>query len=321
MSSKALLSVVVPCFNEEEVIQETHSRLAAILATLDLDFEIIYVDDGCRDRTAELLRDIQAQDNRARVVRFSRNFGHQIAVTAGLEHAAGDAVVLIDADLQDPPEVIQDMVARWREGYDVAYGTRTDRAGETAFKLWTAKCFYRALNTLSDTEIPMDTGDFRLMDRTVVDSLLKMPERDRFLRGMVSWVGFKQVAVPYQRAPRFAGATKYSLIKMVRLATAGILSFSLAPLRLALGAGVIAASSALLGLMLALAICLFSSTGVSGAALLAWAIMFLGGVQLIALGVAGEYLGRIYREVQNRPLYLVQERLGFSQAQSHREAA
>jgi dolichol-phosphate mannosyltransferase len=220
------LSVIVPCFNEEEVIEHTDERLARALSAITPDYEIIYVDDGSRDRTAELLHRIQSASDKVRVLRLSRNFGHQIAVSAGVEYARGDAVVLIDADLQDPPEVIADMVAKWREGYHVVYGQRVDRPGETKFKLWTAKLFYRLINRLSEVPIPLDTGDFRLMDRAVVDSLNRMREKHRLLRAMTSWVGFRQAAVPYSRAERFAGTSKYPLRKMLVLAIDGIVSFS-----------------------------------------------------------------------------------------------
>jgi dolichol-phosphate mannosyltransferase len=315
MDPRQLLSVVVPCYNEEAVIAETNRRLSETLRALDgLDYEIVYVDDGSRDRTAELLAGLQARDPRVRVVRFSRNFGHQIAVTAGIAHAAGDAVVLIDADLQDPPEVIRDMVARWREGYHVAYGVRADREGETRFKLATAKAFYRLLNRLSDSPIPLDTGDFRLMDRVVVDALEAMPERDRFVRGMVSWVGFRQIAVPYRRAKRLAGESKYPLMKMLRFAVDGIASFSTVPLRLATYLGFLSSALALCGVAYALALRLLTSNWVPGWTAIFIATMFFGGVQLVSLGVVGEYVGRIYGEAKRRPLYLVQERLGFEPA-------
>lgn len=310
-----LLSVVVPCYNEEPVIAETHRRLSAFLARLaageGLRTETVYVDDGSRDATPEILRTLQDDDPTVRVVRFSRNFGHQVAVTAGVEHARGDAVVLIDADLQDPPEVIGEMVARWREGYHVAYGVRVDREGETAFKRATAKAFYRLLNRLSDVPIPLDTGDFRLMDRAVVDTLLAMPERDRFVRGMVSWAGFRQVAVPYRRAARLAGESKYPLLKMLRFATDGIASFSTAPLRAATWLGFGVSALALVGIVYALAMRLFTDNWVTGWTALFIAVSFIGGVQLVALGLVGEYVGRIYGETKRRPLYVVQERHGF----------
>jgi dolichol-phosphate mannosyltransferase len=314
-SATPLLSIVVPCFNEEAVLRELHQRLRDVLASLEgLDAEIVFVDDGSKDRTALTLQQIQAADDHVRVVRFSRNFGHQIAVTAGLEHAAGDAVVLIDADLQDPPELIPEMVARWREGYHVAYGVRTDREGESAFKLWTAKAFYRVIKRVVDCDLPLDAGDFRLMDREVVDALAAMPERDRFIRGMVSWVGFRQVAVPYRRAARFAGASHYPLRKMLRFALDGITSFSAAPLRLAGWFGGAVALVAFLGGAYGVALRLLTSTQVPGWALLIAAVLFVCGMQLLSLGILGEYVGRIYGETKRRPLYLVQERLGFAEA-------
>ncbi len=307
-----LLSVVVPCYNEDAAIRATHGRLVAALDGIAAgSYEIVYVDDGSRDATLGALRELQVGDPRVRVVSFSRNFGHQVAVTAGLEHSAGEAVVLIDADLQDPPEVIADFVARWRDGYQVAYGVRAEREGETAFKLWTAKQFYRLINRLSDVPIPLDTGDFRLMDRAVVDVLLAMPERDRFVRGMVSWAGFRQVAVPYRRAPRVAGESKYPVLKMVRFALDGITSFSGVPLRLATWMGCAAAFIALCGIVYALVLRLFTKEWVTGWTALFIAILFMGGVQLLSLGVIGEYVSRIYNESKRRPLYVVQERLGF----------
>jgi len=229
-----------------------------------------------------------------------------------VEHARGDAVVLIDADLQDPPEVIGEMVARWQEGYDVAYGVRTDRPGESAFKLATAKAFYRGISRLSETAIPLDTGDFRLMDRKVVDALAAMPERDRFVRGMVSWVGFRQVAVPYSRQARFAGESKYPLWKMVRFALDGVTSFSVQPLRVATWLGFAVSGLALVGIVYALALRLFTSSWVTGWTAMMIAVLFLGGVQLLSLGIIGEYIGRIYGEAKRRPLYLVAERYGFA---------
>jgi dolichol-phosphate mannosyltransferase len=311
-----LLSVVVPCYNEEAVIEETHRQLAAALAALEVgDYEIVYVDDGSRDATHLALRRLHERDHRVRVLRFSRNFGHQVAVTAGLEHASGDAVVIIDADLQDPPAVIGEMLARWREGYDVAYGQRSDRAGETAFKRGTAKLFYRTLNALSDTDIPQDVGDFRLLDRRVVNALRAMPERARFVRGLVSWVGYRQIAVPYRRSARFAGETKYPLFRMLRLAVDGLTSFSLVPLRLASWAGILASVVALLGIVYAFLVRLLTKEWVPGWAAIFVAVLFIGGIQLLALGIIGEYVGRTYVEVKRRPLYLVQERLGFGEEQ------
>lgn len=307
------LSVVVPCFNEEAVIRETHRQLVSTLEQVpELDLELVYVDDGSRDGTLDLLRDIQRTDSRVRVLVLSRNFGHQIAVTAGIQGTQGDAVVVIDADLQDPPAIILDMLNRWRRGADVAYGVRTQREGETAFKRWTAKAFYRILGRLTDTAIPLDTGDFRLMDRKVVNAFLAMPERDRFVRGMVAWAGFRQEPVPFQRAARAAGETKYPLKKMLRFAIDGILSFSMVPLRLATYIGFFASGLALLGIGYAFALRLLTDVWIAGWTLLLIAILFLGGVQLVLIGIFGEYLGRIYGEVKRRPLYLVAERLGFT---------
>jgi len=307
-----MISIVVPCLNEEEVLRDTNRRLVADLEQLPQKFEILYVDDGSSDRTPEILGELQADDERIRVVRFSRNFGHQMAITAGLEHASGDAVAIIDADLQDPPEVIADFVAKWMDGFDVVYGVRREREGETAFKLWTAKLFYRLIGKLSDTEIPLDAGDFRLMDRCVADALLAMPERDRFVRGMVSWLGFSQAAVPYRRAARAAGETKYSLFKMLRFATDGIVSFSILPLRLATWVGFAASGIALLGILMTVVERLMGVEGlVKGWASILVAILFIGGVQLICMGIIGEYVGRIYGESKRRPLYVVRERMGF----------
>ena len=310
-----MLSVVIPCFNEEEVIGETIRRLKMFCSDLkNLDVELIFVDDGSHDRTRELLKGYAATDPRIKIVGFARNFGHQIAVTAGIDAANGDAVVLIDADLQDPPEVVHQMIAKWREGFDVVYGTRTERPGESAFKLATARSFYRVLNRLSDVPIPLDTGDFRLMSRAVVETLRAMPERDRFVRGMVSWVGFKQTALPYRRKERFAGESKYPLSKMLRFAIDGILSFSSKPLQMSVAMGLFSASLAFAGIIYALIIRVFTDSWVGGWAALMIAVLFMGGVQLISVGILGEYVGRIYNEIKSRPLYIVQEYLGFDPA-------
>lgn len=307
-----LLSIVVPCYNEEDVIRETMKRLKAFCTEVhDLDIEMIFVDDGSKDRTRDLLRAFAADDPRIKLVAFARNFGHQIAVTAGIDAARGDAVVLIDADLQDPPEVVHEMIAKWREGYDVVYGTRAERAGESPFKLATARGFYRVLNRLSTVSIPLDTGDFRLMSRNVVEALRAMPERDRFVRGMVSWVGFKQTALPYKRAERFAGESKYPLRKMVRFATDGILSFSTTPLQMSAAIGMFCALLAVFGIVYALIVRLFTDKWVEGWTALMIAVLFVGGVQMLGVGILGEYVGRIYNEIKNRPLYVVQEYLGF----------
>lgn len=312
MKQQRLLSVIIPCFNEEDVLQEMHLRVRMIGPQLDdLDYEIIYVDDGSRDHTPEILDMLQCTDPHVRIVRLSRNFGHQIAVTAGLEHAAGDAAVLIDADLQDPPELIPEMVAKWRDGYDVVYAERISREGETRFKLATARAFYRVLNRLAETPIPLDTGDFRLIDRRVVEALREMPEHYRFVRGLVSWAGYRQIAVPYRRVSRYAGESKYPLAKMLRFAFDGITSFSVVPLRIVTGMGFAASLLATAGIIYALALRLFTSNWVTGWTALFIGLLFIGGVQLLSLGIIGEYVGRIYGEVKRRPLYLVRELLGF----------
>ncbi|MBO9579435.1 MAG: glycosyltransferase family 2 protein [Sphingobium sp.] len=308
-----MISLVIPCYNEQEVIGETLDRLAQLCKTLhDYAFEIVCVDDGSRDKTYELLCAAAETMPDLRIVKFSRNFGHQIAVTAGIDAAGGDAIVLIDADLQDPPEIVSQMIAKWEEGFDVIYGVRTSRAGESAFKQVSARGFYRFLNTLSEVPIPLDTGDFRLMSRPVVEVLKSMPERHRFVRGMVAWIGFKQTALPYERAERFAGESKYPLRKMVRFAMDGILSFSTKPLRLAVGLGLTSAALAMLGIAYALALRIFSSVWVEGWTALMIAVLFMGGVQLLSLGIIGEYIGRIYSEVKRRPLYIVDEKVGFA---------
>lgn len=309
---RKLLSVIIPCFNEEEVITETLKQLFVFCSKLDnMDVELIFVDDGSRDKTREILKSYAESESRIRIIGFARNFGHQIAVTAGIDAAHGDAVVLIDADLQDPPEVIHQMIAKWREGFDVVYGTRVDRPGESAFKLASARAFYRILNKLSEVDIPLDTGDFRLMSRPVVDVLRAMPERHRFIRGMVSWVGFKQISLPYKRAERFAGESKYPLKKMLRFATDGILSFSSKPLQLSIGLGFFSASLAMLGIIYAVVIRLLTTEWVPGWAGTMVTMLFLGGVQLVSIGILGEYVGRIYGEIKGRPMHVVSEYHGF----------
>lgn len=311
--NKKKISIVIPCYNEEAVLPELFERITkAASQWKNYRYEVICIDDGSIDRTWNLLQEQHARDSRWNALSFSRNFGHQIAITAGIEVAKGDAVVLIDADLQDPPEVIHQMITKWDQGYDVVYGTRTERHGETSFKKGTAKLFYRLLNYLSDVTIPMDTGDFRLMSRKVVDTLRLMPERDRFMRGMVSWVGFKQIALPYKRNKRVAGESKYPLKKMLRFATDGILSFSTKPLKISIVMGIFCALLAMLGILYALFLRLFTDIWVEGWTALMIAVLFIGGVQLITVGILGEYIGRIFNETKNRPLYVVQEHLDTS---------
>ena len=315
-----LLSVIIPCFNEEAVLRATHERLTSVLRGMDNDYELIFVDDGSRDDTPQILTELQLFDPHMRVLLLSRNFGHQIAVSAGLEEATGDAVVIIDADLQDPPELIPKMVQLWREGNEVVYGVRLEREGESRFKLWTAKVFYRLINRLSETKMPLDAGDFRLIDRKVLDVLKAMPERARFLRGMVSWAGFRQIPLPYARAARHAGESKYPLRKMVHFATDGIISFSLVPLKLAIWTGFLAIWIAVAGIIVAIVDRVMDRNLIRGWASLFVAVLFMGGVQLISLGILGEYLGRIYTEVKRRPLYVVQERLGFPASNAKEKA-
>jgi polyisoprenyl-phosphate glycosyltransferase len=305
------LSVVVPCYNEEDVIALTHRDLSSVLQSLVTSYEIIYVDDGSTDRTSEILHGIAKSDPCVRVVSFARNFGHQFAVSAGLDHASGSAIVIIDADLQDPPQVIEPMLQAWIQGADVAYGVRTDRDGDSWFKRRSAAAFYRVLNWVSETPIPVDTGDFRLMDKRVLKVLRSMPERDRFIRGMVAWVGFRQVPIEYHRAPRAAGRTKYPLRKMIRFGVTGILSFSIAPLRVAIWAGFGAAAIALLSMLYALGAKLIFDNTVPGWAATFTAMMFVAGVQLICIGISGEYLARVYMQIKARPLYVVSGEYGF----------
>lgn len=309
-AARPTLSVVVPCFNEEDVIERAHERLTHVLAATGLSFEIIYVDDGSTDRTALLLRDLQAIDPRTHVIRLSRNFGHQIAVTAGLDYADGDAVIMIDADMQDPPEMIPHMIAKWREGFEVVYGVRTVRPGESMFKRWTARTFYRLINSLSEVPLPLDSGDFRLIDRRAVLALRRMRERHRLLRAMTTWVGFRQAPLPYARERRIAGASKYPLRKMIALALDGIVSFSVVPLRLVTIVGLVMSALSVVGIIYALLSRLFTNDWVPGWTLLFISQLLIGGLQFIFLGIIGEYVGRIYTEAKERPLFLVLEVLG-----------
>jgi len=304
------LSVVVPVFNEVENIPELHRRLTVVMQGLVSSYEIVFVDDGSRDRSWSAVQVLGSADDHVKGLSFSRNFGHQMAFAAGLDHARGRAVVIMDADLQDPPEVIPELVARWREGYEVVYAQRASRAGETAFKLFTAAAFYRLLNRITNVEIPVDTGDFRLMSAKAVEAFRRLPERHRFTRVMVAWMGFRQIGVTYERAARRAGETKYTLRKMVRLANDAVTSFSRLPLQVALWLGVAALMLGLGGILGFVATRL-AGVGVSAAWGLAAGMLTLAGVQLAALGVMGEWVGRIYEEVKHRPLYLVQDQVGF----------
>lgn len=298
-----LLSVIVPLYNEEEIVAKTFAVLEQELA--DIEHELIFVNDGSTDRTREILESLLPQTPQNRLVSFSRNFGHQAAFSAGLRHARGRAVVIIDGDLQDPPALIRDMLKKWEEGYQVVYAQRKKRKGETFFKKTSAHAFYKILHALTSIDIPMDTGDFRLMDRAVVDQLNALPERNRFLRGLVCWVGFKRTGILYERKERAAGKSKYPLRKMLRLAMDGITSFSTTPLKISFLTGTIATTVAF-GLFVWSVLEKFLNpvTTVPGWASLMTAIVFFGGIQLMSIGILGEYIGRIYEEVKQRPLYI-----------------
>jgi len=300
------LSVVVPVYNEEDNVRELHRRLGSVLGPLVRSYEIVFVDDGSKDRSWAIVSELAAADPQVKGLSFSRNFGHQMAFAAGLDHASGEAVVIMDADLQDPPEVIPELVSKWREGHDVVYAQRRKREGETAFKLFTAALFYRLLRRITQVDVPVDTGDFRLMSARAVAAFRRMPEHHRFTRGLVAWMGFRQVGVQYVRAARRAGETKYTMRKMLRLATDGLTAFSRLPLLLALWVGALLIGAGAVGVLVFAAIRL-AGTYVSGLWGLAAGVLALAGVQLVGLGLLGEWVGRIYEEVKRRPLYLVQD--------------
>ncbi len=313
-SKPGLLSLVLPLFNEEEVFDELEKRLTAFLQSLDCDIEVILVNDGSRDRTQERLESWARRDPRIKGLCFARNFGHQVAVTAGLEHAAGDAVVIMDADLQDPPELIHQMLAEYQKGYDVVYAQRVERAGETVFKRATAWLFYRLMRLLVHRDLPSDTGDFRLMSRPVLDALLQMREKHRFLRGMVTWVGFAQTAVKFSREARRQGQTKYNLRKMLSLAWNASVSFSPLPLRLNLFAGVgVALFGAGYGVYAVLRAVIIRDT-VPGWTTLVVLLCLIGGWILISVGILGEYVAKIFEEVKQRPLYVIEKKINFPAA-------
>jgi len=307
MTPDPVISIVAPIFNEAENIPELYRRIRDVLDSTGDPWELLMVDDGSTDGSTDLIREYHAQDPRVVPVIFARNFGHQIAVTAGLDYARGDAVVIIDSDLQDPPEVILDLLAKWREGYEVVYAVRAEREGETWFKTFTASLFYRLIYRITDVDIPLDTGDFRLLDRKVVEVLKTMRERHRFLRGMSVWVGFRQTGVTYKRAARYAGETKYPLRKMLKFAMDAITSFSYFPLQLAMYVGFISAGLSILAIPVVIVMRLAGSQAFFGQATTLIAVLFLGGVQLISLGILGEYVGRLYDEAKGRPLYIVSE--------------
>lgn len=306
-------SLVIPVYNEEKTLLELYRRVVAVMDQLDGSVELIFVNDGSRDRSLQLIRDLHQKDSRICYLSLARNFGHQIAVTAGLNFGRGQAIVILDADLQDPPELILDMIEKWRQGYQVVYAQRTQRRQESYFKRLAAYFFYRLLKRLADVEIPTDTGDFCLIDRQVVDVLNSMPERNRYIRGLRSWVGFQQIAIRFERDPRFAGEVKYTFGKSLALAVNGLVSFSKVPLRISTYVGLLAAVAAILMGLLVLYWRIFvPHSPLTGFTMILVAIFFLGAVQLVSIGILGEYVGRIYEEVKGRPLYTLAEISGFS---------
>ena len=305
------VSIVAPVYNEEPILHELYRRISETMDAIGEDWELVLINDGSFDRSFEVMRELHEADGRVRLVNFSRNFGHQLAITAGLDYAEGDAVVIIDADLQDPPSVIAEMVKKWREGYEVVYAVRSQRKGETWFKLFTASLFYRVINGITGVNIPVDTGDFRLLDRRAVLALRAVREHHRFMRGLAVWIGFKQIGIEYVREERYAGETKYPFRKMLRFALDGITSFSHLPLQLATYLGFVIAGLSVLGILATVILRLSGSHAFFGQASTLVAVLFIGGIQLISLGIVGEYLGRIYNEVKARPLYIVRDAIGF----------
>lgn len=316
---KPKYSLVIPVYNEENTLPELYRRISELMDRLDDQAELILVNDGSKDRSLELLRDLHERDPRVCYLSLARNFGHQIAVTAGLNYVRGEVIVILDADLQDPPELIPDMVEKWRQGYHVVYAKRTQRQKESWFKRFTAYVFYRLLKQLADVDIPTDTGDFCLMDRQVVDVLNSMPERDRYIRGMRSWIGFQQTAVYFERHPRFAGEVKYTFSKSLSLAINGLVSFSKVPLRISTYVGLLAAVAAIfMGLLVIYWRIFVPQSPLTGFTIILVAIFFLGAVQLVSIGILGEYIGRIYEEVKGRPLYTLSEVGGFHNVASRK---
>ena len=300
-------SIIVPVYNEACCLRELYTRVSEVMARTQEPWELVLINDGSLDESPEIIRELAGEDSRVRPVLLARNFGHQIAVTAGLDYSRGKAVIIIDADLQDPPEVILDLIEKWREGYQVVYAVRAEREGESWFKKLTASMFYRIIYSITDVKIPMDTGDFRLMDRKVVNVMNSMREHHRFLRGMSAWVGFRQTGVYYKRAARFAGETKYPFRKMLKLALTAITGFSYFPLQVATYLGFISAGVAILAIPVVIIMRAIQTQAFLGQATTLIAVLFFGGVQLICLGILGEYIGRIYDEAKGRPLYIVSE--------------
>ena len=304
---KPVFSIIAPIYNEKGCFDELYRRVSEIMDSTGEEWEFVMVDDGSTDGSTDMIRELAKKEKCVRPVIFARNFGHQIAVTAGLDYCRGDAAIIIDADLQDPPEVILELIAKWREGYQVVYAVRSEREGETWFKKFSAGAFYKLIYRITDVKIPMNTGDFRLLDRKVVDVMNSMRERHRFLRGMSAWVGYKSIGVSYKRAARFAGTTKYPLKKMMKLAFTAVTSFSYMPLQIAMVFGTISAGLSILAIPVVIIMRLIGSQFFLGQATTLISVLFLGGVQLICLGILGEYVGRIYDEAKGRPLYITSE--------------
>jgi len=300
-------SIVVPVFNEGEVLNEFYRRLTIVMDELKENYEIIFVNDGSTDNSLEIMKKLHSDDERIKIIDFSRNFGHQMAITAGIDYGSGKAIVTIDADLQDPPEIIPELIKKWKEGYDVVYGVRKKRKGESFFKKATALIFYRLLNRMTDINIPLDAGDFRLMDKKVANNLKKIREKNRYIRGLTSWIGFKQISVLYEREKRLAGHTKYPFKKMLKFAFDAIFSFTNFPLKIATYFGFLVAGLSFLYLIYVLYIKIFTNITIPGWSSLIVAVLFLGGVELVCIGIIGEYIGRIGEEVKKRPLYVIKE--------------
>lgn len=312
MKSKIRYSIIVPMYNEEAVIHETYRRLKTVMNKTGEAYELLFINDGSKDRSAEIIRECSYWDPTVKLIDFSRNFGHQIAITAGMDYAAGDAVIIIDADLQDPPELILDMISKWEDGFEVVYAKRTKRSGESKFKKWSASLFYRVLKASADVPIPVDTGDFRLIDRRVVDELKRLPENNRFVRGLVSWVGFRQTALEYERDERLAGETKYPLKRMIKLCVDGITSFSYKPLKLAGYLGALLSGAGFLYFFYVLYLAIFTDATIKGWPSMIGIMVIFNGFVLLMLGIMGEYVGRIYDETKGRPLYIVRDSYGIA---------
>ncbi|WP_017154192.1 glycosyltransferase family 2 protein [Bacillus bingmayongensis] len=310
MRNDICYSIIIPMYNEEAVIEETYRRLKKVMKDTNDTYELLFINDGSQDKCADIIKDFARCDKAVKLIDFSRNFGHQIAITAGMDYAKGNAVIIIDADLQDPPELILQMIEKWKEGYEVVYAKRIKRKGETWFKKWSASMFYRVLRASTDIDIPVDTGDFRLMEQKVCKEMKRITENNRFVRGLVSWVGFRQTSVEYVRDERLAGETKYPLKRMIKLCLDGILSFSYKPLKLAIYSGLLLSGSGFLYFMYVLYLTLFTEATMKGWPSMISIMLIFNGFMLFMLGIIGEYIGRIYDETKGRPLYIIREFYG-----------